>query len=70
MKLIRDQIPASSTSSPIPSPHAPGPASSNLTIVLLVGLIAFGLPYGYVIGLLLGTVLAYFLPKQLANLAR
>ena len=44
--------------------------ASDFTIVLLVGLIAFGLPYGYVIGLVLGTLLAYLLPRQLENLAR
>ncbi len=44
--------------------------ASDFTIVLLVGLIAFGLPYGYVIGLVVGTLLAYLFPRQLENLAR
>jgi hypothetical protein len=43
---------------------APGPSPSDFTIVLLVGLIAFALPYGYVVGLVLGTALAYF-PSRL-----
>lgn len=60
----------SSPSPPSPVPYSPLPTPSNFTIVLLVGLIAFGLPYGYVIGLIIGTALAYLLPKQLANLAR
>jgi hypothetical protein len=29
--------------------------------VLLVGLMAFGLPYGYVIGVVIGTVIAYWM---------
>jgi len=32
----------------------------DFTIVLLTGLAAFGLPYGYVVALLFGTALAYF----------
>lgn len=38
-------------------------AKGELFIALLVGLMASGLPYGYVIGLVTGTVLAYTLPK-------
>ncbi len=34
-------------------------AKIDLSIVILVGLIASGLPYGYLIGLVVGTVLAY-----------
>jgi len=54
------------------SPASPSSSSSasDFTIVLLVGLLAFGLPYGYVIGLVVGTALACFLPRQLHNLAR
>ena len=43
MKLVRDV--AAST--------------ADFAIVLLVGLVAFGLPYGYVLGLVLGTALAH-----------
>ena len=41
-------------------------SAAEFAIVLLVGLIAFGLPYGYVIGLVLGTALVY-LRKPLGN---
>jgi len=34
-------------------------SASDLTIVLLVGLIAAGLPYGYLIGMVVGMALAY-----------
>jgi hypothetical protein len=34
-------------------------SASDLTIVLLVGLIAAGLPYGYLIGMVVGMGLAY-----------
>ncbi|MBI4482241.1 MAG: transporter [Acidobacteria bacterium] len=37
---------------------------ADFSIVLLVGLIASGLPYGYVLGLLLGTLLAYLSRKR------
>lgn len=79
MKLIRDTVPGgtglqpvrvSASASPSPYSLAPSPSTSDFTIVLLVGLIAFGLPYGYVIGLVVGTLLAYLFPKQLDNLAR
>jgi hypothetical protein len=33
----------------------------DLTIVLLVGLIAVGLPYGYLIGLVVGVAMHYLL---------
>jgi len=36
--------------------------SRDTTVLLLVGLIAFTLPYGYAIGLVVGTALAYLLP--------
>ncbi|MDB6028157.1 MAG: transporter [Verrucomicrobiales bacterium] len=42
----------------------------NLFLVLLVGLIANGLPYGYLIGLIVGTVLAHTLPKINSNFVR
>ena len=44
-------------------------SKADFTIVLMVGLIAVGLPYGYVIGLLLGTALAYLAKRQLIGLA-
>ncbi|MBI1738258.1 MAG: transporter [Acidobacteria bacterium] len=34
--------------------------AADFFIVLLVGLIAFGLPYGYVLGVVLGTLIVYF----------
>jgi MFS superfamily sulfate permease-like transporter len=34
--------------------------AADTTVLLLVGLAAFGLPYGYVIGLVVGTAVAYF----------
>ncbi|MCL4522991.1 MAG: putative sulfate/molybdate transporter [Acidobacteria bacterium] len=44
MKLVRDML----------------ANAGDFFIVLLVGLIAFGLPYGYVIGVLFGTLIVYF----------
>jgi MFS superfamily sulfate permease-like transporter len=44
MKLVRDML----------------SSAADFFIVLLVGLMCFGLPYGYVIGVVLGTVIAYF----------
>jgi xanthine/uracil/vitamin C permease (AzgA family) len=43
---------------------------ADFAIVLLVGLICFGVPYGYVVGLVVGTALAYLLPARLNNLTR
>lgn len=54
MKLVRD------TTAP----------AGDFTVVLLVGLIAFGLPYGYVIGLLVGTFVAWLFRRRLTGLAR
>ena len=51
MKLVRDML----------------SNAADFFIVLLVGLIAFGLPYGYVVGVVLGTVIAYVMPKRLAE---
>ncbi len=45
-------------------------SSSDFAIVLLVGLICFGVPYGYVVGLVIGTALAYLLPNRLSGLTR
>ncbi|HWP85678.1 MAG TPA: putative sulfate/molybdate transporter [Terriglobia bacterium] len=50
MKLVRDML----------------ASAADFTIVLLVGLAAFALPYGYVIGLIVGTVLAYAARSRLA----
>lgn len=46
-----------------------GASAADFTIVLLVGLIAFGIPYGYVIGLLIGTALACWLRRKPAGFA-
>ncbi|HXG52679.1 MAG TPA: putative sulfate/molybdate transporter [candidate division Zixibacteria bacterium] len=43
-------------------------SKQNFMIVLMVGLAAVGLPYGYVIGLLAGTLVAYLTEKGLARL--
>ena len=51
MKLVRDML----------------SSAGDFFIVLLVGLMCFGLPYGYVLGVLLGTVIAYAMPKRLAG---
>ncbi len=45
-------------------------SAADASIVLLVGLMAFGLPYGYVIGLVIGTVLAYVFHRQLSGAAQ
>jgi hypothetical protein len=39
-------------------------------VVLLVGLMCVGLPNGYVIGLVVGTAVAYILNHQLTGLGR
>lgn len=54
MKLVRDML----------------ASAADFSVMLLVGLIAFGLPYGYVIGLLVGALLAYLLSRRLTGLAR
>jgi hypothetical protein len=77
--LIRDMAPSSTGYQPVrtstsstsfTSSTSSSSSTSNFTLVLLVGLIAFALPYGYVIGLVLGTALAYLFQRQLENLAR
>ncbi len=45
-------------------------SATDASIVLLVGLIALGLPYGYVVGLVIGTALAYLVQRKLTGLAR
>ncbi len=39
-------------------------SASDFSIVLLTGAIAFALPYGYVVALVVGTAIAYFLPRR------
>jgi MFS superfamily sulfate permease-like transporter len=54
MRLVRDTM------------SVPG----DFAIVLLVGLICFGVPYGYVVGLVIGTALVYLLPDRLSGITR
>lgn len=42
----------------------------DLAVVVLVGLMASGLPYGYVIGLVVGTTLAYLTGRGVTGLAK
>ena len=44
------------------------PSKGDLTIILLVGLIAVGLPYGYLIGMIVGVGLAYLMKRELITL--
>jgi len=43
-------------------------SKSDLTIILLVGLIAVGLPYGYLIGMIVGVVIAYLMKRGVITL--
>jgi len=43
---------------------------ADFTIVLLTGLMCVGLPYGYVVGLVVGTLIAYLLKRGLTGLAK
>jgi hypothetical protein len=43
-------------------------APSSLLVAILVGLISVGLPYGYVVGMVVGTGVAYFMKKGQAGL--
>ncbi|MCZ6906716.1 MAG: putative sulfate/molybdate transporter [Deltaproteobacteria bacterium] len=45
-------------------------SKADFSIVLLVGLMAGGLPYGFVIGLIVGTLLAYLSRTRLTGLAK
>jgi len=54
MRLVRDTM------------FVPG----DFAMVLLVGLICFGIPYGYVVGLIIGTALYYLLPDRLNATSR
>lgn len=45
-------------------------SSQDTSIMILVAMLAFGLPYGYVIGLVVGTILAYLARRQMTGLAR
>jgi xanthine/uracil/vitamin C permease (AzgA family) len=42
----------------------------DFTVVLLVGLMCVGLPYGYVLGLVVGTIVAYLLNHQMTGLVK
>ncbi len=44
-------------------------SKTDFPVVLIVGLIANGLPYGYLIGVVVGTALAYLIRKQVTGLA-
>ena len=44
-------------------------SAAEFAIVLLVGLVAFGLPYGYVLGLILGMALAYLAQRGRLHLS-
>jgi hypothetical protein len=46
------------------------PSVADFTVVVLVALMCVGLPYGYVIGLVVGTVAAHFLKGRLQGLAK
>lgn len=43
---------------------------ADFTVVVLVALMCVGLPYGYVIGLVVGTIAAHFLKGRLGGLAK
>ena len=45
-------------------------SKADFAVVLLVGLMCVGLPYGYVVGLIVGTAVAYLLNRGLTGLAR
>ena len=45
-------------------------SKADFAVVLLVGLMCVGLPYGYVLGLVVGTAVAYLLKRQLTGLAQ
>jgi len=45
-------------------------SKADFAVVLLVGLMCVGLPYGYVLGLVVGTAVAYLLNRQLTGLAQ
>lgn len=45
-------------------------SKADFSVVLLTGLLCVGLPYGYVIGLVVGTALAYLLKRGFLGLAR
>jgi xanthine/uracil/vitamin C permease (AzgA family) len=45
-------------------------SKADFAVVLLVGLMCVGLPYGYVLGLVVGTAVAYLLRRQLTGLTK
>jgi hypothetical protein len=44
------------------------PSRHDFVVVVLVGLMAVGLPYGYLIGMIVGAVLAYMMKRQAVGL--
>ncbi len=53
MRLVRDMV----------------PSKADFVIVLLVGLMVIGLPYGYLVGMIIGTILKHLVDRQLTGLA-
>ncbi len=45
-------------------------SKSDLTVVLLVGLMAVGLPYGYLIGMVVGVAIAYLMKRGWVSLGK
>jgi MFS superfamily sulfate permease-like transporter len=45
-------------------------SKADFMLIILVGLMCAGLPYGYVLGLVVGTILAYLLKRNLTGLAQ
>ncbi|MCS6803768.1 MAG: putative sulfate/molybdate transporter, partial [Blastocatellia bacterium] len=43
-------------------------SKSDLTIILLVGVLAVGLPYGYLIGMTVGVLIAYLMKRGVITL--
>ncbi len=54
MRLVRDMV----------------ESKPDFAIILLVGLIVIGLPYGYLVGLVVGTVLKHLVDRRLTGLSR
>ena len=45
-------------------------SQADFALVILTGLMCVGLPYGYVVGLVVGTILAYLLKRRLTGLGQ
>jgi MFS superfamily sulfate permease-like transporter len=45
-------------------------SKADFMLIILVGLMCVGLPYGYVLGLVVGTILAYLVKRNLTGLAQ